>query len=178
MINGKRINLRLVGTIEECQAFIEAYNDLSERAASDHTEIKSVTTLQTQFSQDGLWSDQAGTLLITNKDDVIIGSIGFTSLSPFELEIGYRLFKQADHGKGYVSEALSLFSAYLFTTKPIHRLRIQTANSNIGSQKVAEKCGFQREGILRQAYFYRGEMHDTIIYGLLRDECESLTFML
>lgn len=176
MIHGKRINLRLVKSTDECQAFVDAYNDLSERSATDHTEIKSFTTLKAQFSQDGLWSDQAGTLLITNKEDRVIGSISFSRLSPFELEIGYRLLKQADHGKGYVSEALSLFSAYLFATKPIHRLRIQTASSNIGSQKVAEKCSFQREGILRQAYFYRGKMCDYLIYGLLRDACKPLTF--
>ena len=170
MIRGERVNLRLLRDIEECKAFINAYNDLAERTERDHTELKSTTTFLEQFTQDGLWSDNAGTLLITKKQDDIVGSINFNRLSSFELEVGYRLLRHRDRGQGYVTEALSLFSAYLFATKPIQRLRIQTASNNIGSRKVAEKCGFLQEGVLRQAYFYRGEMCDNIVYGLLRNE--------
>ena len=178
MLKHTQVTLRLVQDEDDCRRLIAAYNDLSERAQTDHTEIKSLNTLLKDFRNDGLWGDDHGTLLITTPDDEIIGSLTFTRISEFELEIGYRLFRQSDRNQGYVSEALPLFSAYLFETKPIRRLRVQAASDNIGSQKVAEKSGFKREGVLRQAYFYRGRMCDSVIYGLLREECPLLSELL
>lgn len=173
MIQGKHITLRLLRDVAECKTLVGEYNQLAQRAPMDHTEIKSAATLLKQFAVDGLWGDRAGTLVIADQDDLMVGTIGFTTRSDFELEIGYRVLKTQNRGKGYGSEALALFSAYLFATKPIRRLRIQTASDNIGSQRVAEKCGFKREGVLRQAYFYRGRVCDFLIYGLLRDECQE-----
>ena len=173
MLKHERFNLRLIRDIKECQTMIDAYNNLAERAETDHTEIKHVHSILQEFEMNGLWGENRGTMLITNQDDEIIGDISFSKCSEFELEIGYRLFAHKDRGQGIISQALPLFSAYLFDTKPIHRLRLQTASDNIGSQRVAEKSGFKREGVLRQAYFYRGKMCDMFIYGLLREECCS-----
>ncbi len=170
MIQGRGITLRLVHDIEECKKVVDEYNDLLQRSETDHTEIKSSITLLKQFSEDGLWGDKTGMLLITARQDIVVGTIHFATLSDFELEVGYRVYKTKHRGKGYVSEALSVFSAYLFATKSIRRLRLQIASENIASQKVAEKCGFKREGVLRQAYFYRGRICDNVIYGLLRNE--------
>ncbi len=178
MLRGKRVNLRLVRDEKDCLKLIEAYNELSQRAQTDHTEIKPLNTLLKEFLADGLWGEENGTLLITNQDDNLIGDISFTKHSEFELEIGYRVFHRADRNQGYISEALPLFSSYLFETKPIRRLRIQTASNNAGSQKVAEKSGYKQEGVLRQAYFYRGSMCDFVIYGLLREESRSLSELL
>jgi RimJ/RimL family protein N-acetyltransferase len=174
MLKGNRINLRLVRDEMDCYQLAQAYNDLSERAETDHIEIKHPQKLLERFAVDGLWGVESGTLLITDHEDNLIGEISFTQCSEFELEIGYRVLRRADRGKGYMSEALALFSAYLFETKPIRRLRIQTADDNIGSRKVAEKCRYKHEGTLRQGYFYRGKVCDFVIYGLLREECPGL----
>ena len=71
------------------------------------------------------------------------------------------------------------FSAYLFATIPcITRLKILTAVDNIGSRKLAEKCGYIQEGIMRNAYFYRRNLCDWVIYAMLREECPSLEVLL
>jgi [ribosomal protein S5]-alanine N-acetyltransferase len=171
MLKLKRIRLRLIKDKEECRKMIDAYNNVSERAETDHTEVKQVQSVLREFEKDGLWGENRGTMLITNEEDEIIGNISFTKCSEFELEMGYRLFHRENRGKGYVSEALPYFSAYLFETKPINRLRLQTASDNVGSQRVAEKSGYKQEGVLRKAYFYRGKICDVVIYGLLREEC-------
>jgi RimJ/RimL family protein N-acetyltransferase len=174
MLKGQRLKLRLISDIEECRALLVAYNDVSQRAATDHTEIKSWTTLRERFVANGLWDAERGTLLITTLEDHMIGEISFTQRSTWELEIGYRIFVPDNRGQGYLSEALPLFSAYLFATRPIGRLRIQTAHDNVGSRRVAEKSGYRQEGVLRRAYFYRGRWCDGVIYGLLREESPVL----
>ena len=178
MIEGKRFRIRLLRGEADCRAMVAAYNDVSQRAQTDHTEIKPLNRVLSDFARTGLWHTEGGTCLITDKNDQLLGTIDFTSISEYELALGYRLFRAADRAQGIMGEVLPLFAAYLFATKPIRRLRIQTAEDNIGSQKVAEHAGFTREGSIRQGYFYRGTFCDFIIYGLLREECLPLADLL
>jgi len=41
-----------------------------------------------------------------------------------------------------------------------------------------EKCGCQKEGVLRQAYYYRGRRVDFVIYGMLRAEAPDFEKLL
>jgi RimJ/RimL family protein N-acetyltransferase len=77
-----------------------------------------------------------------------------------------------------MSDALPIFSAYLFELKPIQRLCLLTAQGNTASQRVAEKSGYRHEGTLRKAFFLRGAHRDCELYSLLREECPSLASLL
>ena len=59
---------------------------------------------------------------------------------------------------------------YLFATSTVHRVWAWTGSDNLAEQKALDKCGFTREGTVRQAVFRGGEWHDSFIYGLLRHE--------
>ncbi len=171
MIKGSKVKLRIYKDENEVISKIERFNNLSERSITDHTEIYSVNKAVETFHKNGLWTSTFGELLITDLKDDIIGSISFNKTTDFELTIGYRLFKDENRGKGYMTEALNLFSSYLFETIPfVTRIALYTADSNISSQKLAEKCGFTKEGVLRKAYFFRGKVCDWFIYSLLREE--------
>ena len=89
-------------------------------------------------------------------------------------EIGYQIYRKEDRGKGYITEALKIFTAYLFDAKQINRLEIELSAGNIASRKVAEKCGFKYEGLKRQAIFSRGKYEDAELFSLIREECPSL----
>jgi len=41
---------------------------------------------------------------------------------------------------------------------------------NVASQRVLEKSGFQKEGIIRKRLFFRGEWTDNLLYSILREE--------
>ncbi len=51
-----------------------------------------------------------------------------------------------------------------------HRLELLAAVANTGSIRVAEKLGFTREGLLREANRAPTGRHDMYIYGLLAHE--------
>jgi ribosomal-protein-alanine N-acetyltransferase len=55
-----------------------------------------------------------------------------------------------------------------------HRLEVLAAPRNIASVRVAQKCGFVTEGMLREAFFINGRYQDVAIMGLLRHEWEQL----
>jgi RimJ/RimL family protein N-acetyltransferase len=59
---------------------------------------------------------------------------------------------------------------YLFLSKEIVRIQAQTDVGNTASQKVLEKAGFKKEGIVRKLIFVRGEWRDFCLYSILREE--------
>lgn len=110
--------------------------------------------------------------IVEDKEGHKVGFIGhFYVLHPAskQLELSYTLIP-SERGKGYGTEALGMMVDFLFLTKDTVRIQAQTDPMNLPSQKVLEKTGFKREGVLRKAFFIRGGWTDSWIYSLLREE--------
>jgi len=175
MFEGKTINLRLVREAD-LDEIIELTNRMVDKGEYYPVNLHTTTAFRKQFADDGMWGDESGVLLIEDKDHRVIGYITFFPSHPHDpgIEVGFALYRPADRGRGTMSEALRIFSAYLFGLKPIARLQIATHVDNLASQRVAEKVGFVREGVLRKAWFLRGEYVDLVQFSLLREECPPL----
>ncbi|MBQ9617295.1 MAG: GNAT family N-acetyltransferase, partial [Oscillibacter sp.] len=52
----------------------------------------------------------------------------------------------------------------------IVRIDAEINARNIGSRRVVEKNGFTLEGVLRRNVYKRGEILDSCMYSLLREE--------
>jgi RimJ/RimL family protein N-acetyltransferase len=59
---------------------------------------------------------------------------------------------------------------YLFLSKDIVRVQAHTDVRNMVSQRVLEKIGFKKEGIIRKYVFVRGEWRDAVLYSILRED--------
>ena len=96
--------------------------------------------------------------------------VGVVNRTLPEFEIGY--IADVEHeGKGYVTEAVRGVLRTLFTQLGAHRVRLECDETNLRSLRVAERCGFVREGLIRETKrhadgSYTGDVH----YGLLRSE--------
>jgi RimJ/RimL family protein N-acetyltransferase len=179
MIEGKNIKLRTITEFDLAEIFTLS-SKLWEKGEYWSVILPSDVLLQRRFTESGFWDDRFGKMLITDKSNKFLGDIFYFQNADYRsgYEIGYQLYQQEHRGKGIMPEALTLFSAYLFSLKPIPRLQITCIKGNIPSRRVAEKCGFQYEGTLRQATFNRGEYYDLELFSLLREECLSLTAVL
>ncbi len=83
-------------------------------------------------------------------------------------ELAYFIDKDYE-GKGITSRALSALVSYCFDTMEMNKLFILTAVDNHPSRKLAEKTGFETEGILRKNFrLSDGRLVDNVYYGLLR----------
>jgi RimJ/RimL family protein N-acetyltransferase len=49
-------------------------------------------------------------------------------------------------------------------------LELNCGPDNLASQRVAERCGFMREGVLRSDLPFKGGRRDTVLFSLLTGE--------
>ncbi len=89
-------------------------------------------------------------------------------------EIGYWLSVKVA-GKGYMSEALRMLEKEAFERMGFNRIQIQTDTKNKASMRVAEKCGYKLEGVLRENSFskYYKNFRDTNMFAKLKSEFEA-----
>jgi ribosomal-protein-alanine N-acetyltransferase len=52
----------------------------------------------------------------------------------------------------------------------LYRIEARTMLDNIASQKLLEKVGFKKEGILRGYRIIRGEPIDVVLYSITRND--------
>jgi len=108
----------------------------------------------------GLWSAQklvgAAGVYVLDRDNGIA-------------ELGYWLGVHAT-GQGLATRACLTLLGYLFDEVRVNRTVIQCGTTNHASIAVAERLGFQREGILRQAQRVGDGFRDMVVYSLLLDE--------
>lgn len=171
MLTGKKIALRLVKE-KDLDMLYEFHSDVSNRGDYFPLEVKSQPNFIKQFTETGFWTEDYGRLLIQNDFHEVLGSIWyFKSISYFNaLEVGYIIYNDTHRNKGIMTEALRLFSDYLFKIKTINRLELRIFPDNKASEGVAKKCGFQFEGLSRKAVFHHGHHKDINVFSLLRSE--------
>jgi RimJ/RimL family protein N-acetyltransferase len=80
--------------------------------------------------------------------------------------IGYWTAKGA-RGRGVATRATRLLARWAVTEGGVERLELTTHPENIASQRVAEKAGFSREGVLREHVRFREGRRDSVMFSLL-----------
>jgi RimJ/RimL family protein N-acetyltransferase len=98
----------------------------------------------------------------------LLGSIGFGPVADGVGEIGYWVRGDA-RGRGVASAALVLLSRWALGQEGVERVYLNADVDNTPSRRVAERAGFQLEGVLRSAHWNArlGRRQDWAQYSLL-----------
>jgi RimJ/RimL family protein N-acetyltransferase len=84
-------------------------------------------------------------------------------------ELGYVVVPAA-RGRGVASEALRQLTEWAFDEAAMFRLELMISVDNPGSKRVAERCGYVREGVLRSLHVKQGLREDTEIWSRLASD--------
>ncbi len=131
---------------------------------------ESEAVLRHQLARFILRSDLVYQIYRKNEDGTAGRLLGGTGLHRFDwtvrrFEIGYWIRKSAQ-GQGYVSEAVQALARMAFEQLQARRVEIRMDDKNLRSRAVAERCGFEFEGVLRSdALSPSGEARDTRVYS-------------
>jgi RimJ/RimL family protein N-acetyltransferase len=89
-----------------------------------------------------------------------------------EAEAGYIVAPQA-RGRGVAGRALTLLSDWALRDLGLERVELRITVENEPSIRVAEKCGFVREGVLRSVHFKQGRRSDVAVYSRLARDADG-----
>jgi RimJ/RimL family protein N-acetyltransferase len=101
--------------------------------------------------------------------DKLLGMVFLNQINWFDrnAKLGTIIGDTANSGKGMGTEASQLICDFGFKMLNLHRIYVEIVASNTASIRMCEKVGFQKEGIIRDAFFSNGMYHDVEIMGLL-----------
>lgn len=101
----------------------------------------------------------------------LLGGVGLNFINRVHqiANLGYWVRTSAT-GKGVATRATRLMARFGFEQLRLHRIEIHAAVENIASQRVAEKAGAVREGVLRKRLLLRGESRDSVLFSLIPED--------
>ncbi|WP_245833157.1 GNAT family N-acetyltransferase [Oceanobacillus timonensis] len=86
-----------------------------------------------------------------------------------KFEIGYWIDTK-HRGNGYVTEVVTGLTAFAFRELRANRVEIRCDPQNMKSKAVAERAGFELEGILRNDVIEEnGELRDTCVFAVIEE---------
>ena len=164
MLEGKNVNLRIVEK-EDLPLFSEWGNNPD--FFGEFIWLPQQSRMEREKWYENLPRD-ARFFFIEKKDGTKIGTVGHF-LTGNLMEIGYMLVSN-ERRKGFCSEAVQIMVDYLFLSKELVRVQATTDVNNTASQRVLEKVGFEKEGVIRKSAFIRGKWRDGCLFSILREE--------
>lgn len=104
--------------------------------------------------------------------DELLGTVSWhwESQSTEWARMGITVYDPRRRGSGIGQEALSLWTSYLFGHRGWRRLDYSTWSGNLAMLGVGRRLGFTEEARFRRARVVRGEIYDSVVMGVLRDE--------
>ena len=76
-------------------------------------------------------------------------------------------------GRRIADEAARLLQRYLFHERGFHRIELEIYGFNERAQRHAERAGFVREGVRRQAYRREGGWADGVLYAVVAEDVDD-----
>ena len=103
-----------------------------------------------------------------------VGSVGlnFVNRTHHFANLGYWV-RSRSTGQGIATRAVRLIARWGFEKLKFARLEIVVGLDNIASQRVAQKAGAMREGILRNRVCLHGQQRDAVMFSLVPKDLEK-----
>lgn len=100
----------------------------------------------------------------------LLGGALFQRIDPFrqKLELGYWLYPDA-RGQGIATRVVRAMAEHAFASG-LARVEAVVRVGNVASERVLERAGFTREGVLRAYLVQNGERRDATMFSLLEGE--------
>ena len=106
--------------------------------------------------------------VVRREDGLLVGCLWTkrTDWAARVTEISFAIASD-QRGFGFAPEAVDALSLALVLEHGFQRIELRVAPGNLASRRVAEKAGFQSEGVQRQFCNQRGVRHDAWVASLI-----------
>lgn len=130
-----------------------------------------------KWIEDAIFDSKNIRLAVCLKDgDKYVGNVSITNINTANrsgisnILIGDR----SCWGQGVGTEAYQLLLDYAFNERGFHRIEALVLEDNVASLKMHQKCGFKKEGTLRESVFKNGRWQNQVVLSILENEFRQL----
>jgi len=174
MLRGHKIHLRLLEN-EDLPLRVQWVNDdeINENLGFDWP--LSLSKTQVWFQNSLKDNSKINFVIIDNDSCKPIGMAGLLGVdyknrnAEFYITIGDKSY----WGLRISDEVIFLILEYAFLELGLEKVYLHTFSYNVKAQRVYERNGFVKEGILRKHIWKRGELRDIVYYGIFKEEWEQ-----
>src|SRR5262245_24709985 len=107
--------------------------------------------------------------IFDSETGAFVGGVGINELKPEHRMGNLGYWVRTTWGcRGIATAAANLAAEFGFEELLLKRIEILVALGNDRSRRVAQKLGATREGVLRERLFINGQMHDAVVFSLIR----------
>lgn len=134
----------------------------------------SISGLRRQLAHEGLLGPDGGMLAVVDAaSGEAVGRVSCSKSSWGRPDTSWcwttaGSLRPSSRGLGLGTEMQRLLVEYLFLHTRAERLQAYTDVQNKAAQRVLEKVGYLREGVLRSAQWRSGGWHDQLLHSILR----------
>lgn len=103
-----------------------------------------------------------------------VGGVGLNQIDRIHqiANLGYWV-KSSWTGRGAATTATRLTARFGFEKLNLQRIEIVVATDNTLSQRVAQKVGAKKEGILRKRLLIHNVPHNAVLYSLVKEDIDT-----
>ncbi len=115
--------------------------------------------------------EQYSFAIVDLQDGQLIGSVGLSALNRSHgfANLGYWV-RTGKTRHGVATSATRMAARFSFESLGLNRVELLVPIANVPSQRVAEKAGAKREGLLRKRLKLNGTAHDAFVYSLVPED--------
>ncbi len=99
-----------------------------------------------------------------------LGRCGFVGLDRKNRHGEIAIHLGEGRGRGCGADAVRILCRLGFEELGLHKITARTFEFNLACARCLEKCGFRREGLLRDELYRDGQWHGIYVFGLLRTQ--------
>jgi ribosomal-protein-alanine N-acetyltransferase len=181
ILKGKIICLRAVTQDDVGERYLKWMNDREVtqylEVRFSHQSLENITDFVRKMSAKQDEFLFAICVINANGAQEHIGNIKLGPINPHHksADVSLVIGEKSAHGKGYGTEAICLITQYGFEVLKLNKLKAGCYAPNEGSSRAFEKCGWQREGLLRsQVISAEGEVTDVVLLGITSSDYSKL----
>lgn len=174
---GDKIRLRAFTVEDAGQRFARSLDSISRQEFNIGIELPTTVELQKAFLEEYGGCKQANNRIVFALETHERDYAGVLTLHSIDERHGKFSFgilvDRAYRRRGFAEDAVRIILKYGFLERRFQKCNSACDSENHASIHLHRKLGFIQEGRLRREWFYNGDYHDELLFGLTREEYDA-----
>jgi diamine N-acetyltransferase len=170
-MKGDKIHLRILeeGDIEKTSSWI---NDPDISDIMGYLPTKNIINQKNWFNSISFDNTRFIFAICLNEGNEHIGNVGLGNIDYINRHCMFNIFiaSEKNRQKGIGKESTILALGFAFKRLNMNKVYLRTSERFIEANRMYQRIGFVKEGIMRQHYFTNGKYEDKIMYSILASE--------